>query len=345
MTGLRALLYLALGGSGLLFSAYALAQARRAGPNPGEGEGEGEGESESESEGQGQGRRGRWPGPALLGIGFVTNFFDTLGIGSFAPTTAIFKLLRLVPDQLIPGTLMIGHLLPILAQALIYITVIEVDTATLVLLIAASVAGSYLGARRVARFSRRRVQLGMGGALLLASTVMLAGLMGLVPAGGDLIALSGVRLGLGMAGNFVLGALMTIGVGAYAPSLILFGLLGMNVRAIFPIMMGSCALIMPAGGVEFVRERSYSQRAALGLTLGGIPGVLLAAFVVRQLPLATLRWLVLAVVVYTALAMLRAGLREPRDSGPAAGPGTPRLSDRAPERAGAPQTATTKGDR
>ena len=294
MTGLRVLLLLALAGSGLLFGGYALAQARRHGPSPDEA------------------RPPGWPlpGPALLGLGFVTNFFDTLGIGSFAPTTSLFRLWRLVPDRLIPGTLMVGHLLPILAQALIYITVVEVDTATLVMLILASVAGSYLGARRVAHLPRRAVQLGMGSALLLASLVMLAGLIGLVPGGGELLSLGGWRLAVGLAGNFILGALMTIGVGAYAPSLILFGLLGMNVRAIFPIMMGSCALIMPAGGVEFVRQRAYSQRAALGLTLGGIPGVLLAAFVVRELPLTTLRWLVLAVVVYTALAMLRAGLRE-----------------------------------
>jgi uncharacterized membrane protein YfcA len=138
---------------------------------------------------------------------------------------------------------------------------------------------------------------------------MLAGLLKLVPAGGDLVALSGARLGAGLAGNFLLGALMTIGVGAYAPSLILFSLLGMNTKAIFPIMMGSCALLMPAGGIEFVQRRSYSARSALALTVGGIPGVLLAAFVVKELPLTVLRWLVLAVVVYTALSMLRAGMR------------------------------------
>jgi uncharacterized membrane protein YfcA len=324
MTGLRALLYLVLGGSGLLFSVYAVAQARRRGPSPQDPD------------------TTRVPGPMHLGVGFVTDFLDTLGIGSFAPTTSLFRFLRLVPDQLIPGTLLIGHLLPSLLETLIYVTVIKVDTLTMLLLLGASVAGSYLGARRVARLPRRGVQLGMGSALLLASTVMLAGLLGLLPPGGNLIALSGVRLAIGLCGNFVLGALMTIGVGAYAPSLILFGLLGMDVRAIFPIMMGSCAVIMPAGGVEFVRQRSYSQRAALGLTLGGIPGVLLAAYVVRELPLGTLRWLVLAVVVYTALAMLRAGLREPRGSDPAAGPATP--ASPAPVRAGAPETAT-KGHR
>ena len=310
MSGLRAFLYLALGASSLLFSVYAVVTARRHGPSPDEPDGH------------------RPPGPLHLGVGFVTDFFDTLGIGSFAPTTSLFRFFKLVPDQLIPGTLLVGHMLPTLLETIIYVTVIEVDTLTMLLLLAASVAGSYLGARRVARFPRRAVQVGMGSALLLASFVMLAGLLGLVPAGGDLTGLSGWRLGVGLVGNFVLGALMTIGVGAYAPSLILFGLLGMNVRAIFPIMMGSCAVIMVAGGIEFVRERTYARRAALGLTLGGVFGVLLAAYVVKELPLAYLRWLVLAVVVYTALAMLRAGFKEKSPAPPS----------------GAPEPAT-KGDR
>jgi uncharacterized membrane protein YfcA len=255
------------------------------------------------------------PGPrrtaALLGVGFVTDFFDTLGIGSFAPTTSLYRLFRMVPDHLIPGTLLVGHFLPTVAQAIIYITVIQVDTTTLVLLIAASVVGAWLGAGVVATWPRRAIQVGMGSALLLAAAIMLGGMLKILPGGGDLIALSGVRLAIGLAGNFVLGALMQIGIGAYAPSLILFGLLGMNVKAIFPIMMGSCAFIMPAGGLQFVRQGRYAPRPALALTLGGVPAVLLAAFVVRELPLDTLRWLVLGVVVYTALAMLRTGLLNP----------------------------------
>jgi uncharacterized membrane protein YfcA len=287
MTALRALLLAALAGSGVLFSAYAVLVERRriAGA-----------------------REPMSPRPAQLGIGFVTNFFDTLGIGSFAPTTSLFRIFRMVPDHLIPGTLMIGHMIPIIVQAWIFIKLIQVDTLTLVLLIGASVLGAFLGSGVVSRLPRRGIQIGMGAALLVAALVMLAGLLKLVPAGGELVALSGMRLGVGLLGNFVLGALMTIGVGAYAPSLILFSLLGMNTKMIFPIMMGSCALLMPAGGIKFVQQGAYSPRAALALTLGGVPGVLLAAFVVRELPLGVLRWLVLAVVVYTALAMLRAGL-------------------------------------
>lgn len=250
------------------------------------------------------------PSPLQLAIGFVTNFFDTLGIGSFAPTTSLFRLLRAVPDELIPGTLLVGHAVPLVAQAFVYITIIQVDVTSLSLLIAAACAGAWLGAGVVARWPRRKVQTGMGGALLIAAGVMLGGLLNLVPAGGDALGLSGARLAVGLGGNFVLGALMTIGIGAYAPSLILFGLLGMNLRAVFPVMMGSCAFLTPLGAMRFLRAGRFSPRAALGLALGGLPGVFLAAFIVKELPLDALRWFVLAVVIYTAVTMLRSARRE-----------------------------------
>jgi len=243
---------------------------------------------------------------SALGIGALTDFFDTLGVGSFAPTTSLFRFLGLVPDRLIPGTLNVGHALPSVAQALIFIAIVEVEPRTLALMIAASVVGAWLGAGRVASWSRRRVQGGMGIALLVAAAFMAHQLLGGIPAGADALALGGIRLIVGIVGNFLLGALMTIGIGLYAPCMILVSLLGMNATAAFPIMMGSCAFLMPIAGLRFIREHAYSPRAALGLTLGGIPAVLLAAFVVRSLPLGAVRALVIVVAVYTALGMLRA---------------------------------------
>jgi uncharacterized membrane protein YfcA len=250
------------------------------------------------------------PGPSSLLIGVVTDFFDTLGIGSFAPTTALFRFLGLVPDRLMPGTLNVGHALPSIAQALVFIAIVEVEARTLALMIAASVAGAWLGAGVVAAWSRRRVQLGLGCALLVAAALTLRQLLVGTPGGADAIALHGTRLVLGVAGNLVLGALMTIGVGLYGPCMILVSLLGMNATAAFPIMMGSCAFLMPVAGVRFMRAGAYAPRAALGLTLGGIPAVLVAAFVVRALPLGAVRVLVLVVAVYTALSMLRAAARD-----------------------------------
>jgi len=257
-----------------------------------------------------------WPTPMQAGIGFVTNFFDSLGIGSFATTTSIWKLLGMVPDALIPGTLMVGHAWPTIAQALISITIIAVDPTTLTLLIAASVVGAWLGGGVVARLPKRKIQIGMGVALLAAGSLTFARLRGWFPPGEEALGLHGTALAVGMVANLVLGALMNLGIGAYAPSLLIFGLLGVNERSIFPIMMGSCALIMPAGGIEFVRRARYAVRPAIGLTLGGVPGVLVALLIVRELPLRVLKWLVLAVVVYTALAMLRSAIREKNQAVP-----------------------------
>jgi uncharacterized membrane protein YfcA len=248
------------------------------------------------------------PSGWMMLIGFVTNFFDTLGIGSFAPTTSIFKLKNLVPDERIPGTLNVGHALPTITQAFIFIAIVEVEMTTLVGMIAASVAGAWLGAGVVSGWSRRRVQIGMGLALLAAASFFAMTNLGLFPAGGETLGLTSPLLWLGLVGNFVLGALLTLGIGLYAPCMILVALLGMNPKAAFPIMMGSCAFLMPIGSLRFLRKKSYNLAAAVGLAAGGIPAVFLAAFVVKSLPLTTLRWLVFAVVVYTAAAMLRSAL-------------------------------------
>ena len=242
---------------------------------------------------------------ADLVTGFVTDFFDTLGIGAFAPTTAIFKLQRRMPDDEIPGTLNAGHALPTVVEAVIFIAIVTLDLTTLVSMLAASVAGAWLGAGSIARAPRRVIQIGMGVALLVAAGLLLAKNLAWLPAAdGTALGLSGGTLWFAVCVNFVLGALMMVGVGLYAPCLILVTLLGMSPLAAFPIMMGSCALLMPVGGARFVRARRYSAGAALGLTLGGIPGVLCAAFIVRSLPLEWLRWLVVGVVIYAAALML-----------------------------------------
>jgi len=239
-------------------------------------------------------------------------FFDTLGIGNFATTTSALKFRSTVPDEKIPGTLNVGYALPTIAQAFIYISIVEVDVWTLVVLIVASVAGAWLGAGVVARWSRHNVQIGMGFALLAAAALMLLAQFKLVPGGGEALELRGVLLAAGLAGNFALGALMTLGIGLYAPCLILVSLLGMNPKAAFPIMMGSCAFLMPIGGIRFIKAGSYSLSAAVIMTLSGIPAVLIAAYIVRSLPLTYVRWLVVVVVVWAAAMMLRSAAQESR---------------------------------
>jgi uncharacterized membrane protein YfcA len=250
-----------------------------------------------------------FPTPYELLVGFVTDFFDTLGIGSFATTTSLYRARRTIDDRLLPGTLNVGHTIPTFAQAFIYIYIFAfaVEARTLISMIAAAVAGALLGARFVCRWPRRKVQIGMGLALLGVCAVMTYRQFGVH--GGTATGLDGVRLVIAIAANFVLGALMTIGIGLYAPCLVLVSLLGMNGDTGFPIMMGSCAFLMPLASVPFIKQNSYSLPAALGLTLAGLPAVLLAAFIVKSLPLDWVMWLIIVVVVYTAIMLLRAASR------------------------------------
>jgi uncharacterized membrane protein YfcA len=210
----------------------------------------------------------------------------------------------MVPVKLIPGTLNVGHTLSTIAQAYIYMQAVEVEPRTLALLIAAAVVGSWLGVGIVVHWPKRKIQIGMGIALIAAASLMLMSQLGLVPGGGDAIGLTGTRLWIGIGGNFVLGVLMMLGIGLYAPCMILVYLLGMRPTAAFPIMMGSCAFLMPFSSLRFVSTRTYDVQAALGLALGGLPAALIAGLLVKSLPLGAVRWLVVVVVVYTAVNML-----------------------------------------
>lgn len=252
------------------------------------------------------------PAREAIGLGAVTNFFDTLGIGSFAPTTAYLKLRGLVPDSFIPPTLNVGHCLPTLAQALIFINLVRVDPLLLLACIAAAVAGAVVGAPVVLRMPTRAVQGVVGLALLIAAALYAMTNLGLMPGGGDALALDGGLALLAVAAHFVMGALMAFGIGLYAPSLVLLSLLGLNPAAAFPIMMGSCAFLMPVSGLRFLRTDRIDLRIVLGLALGGVPAVLLAALVVKSLPLQALRWGVVVVVLYSAVLLLRSAARPPR---------------------------------
>jgi uncharacterized membrane protein YfcA len=252
------------------------------------------------------------PSAAETGTGFITVFFDTFGIGSFATTTAIFRAWRLVPDELIPGTLNVGHTLSGVLSAFVFIGLVPVAAGTLLPMIVAAGLGAWMGSGFVARLSRYRVRMGMGTALLLAAGIMLLTQLQWLPGGSDSLSLSGGSWLIAVLGNFMLGGFMTLGIGLYAPCMIMVSLLGMNPLAAFPIMMGSCAFLLPISGARFVRKGRYHPSAAVGLTLGGVPALLIAAYVVKSLPVEAVRWVVIVVVLYTALTLLRAGQRETR---------------------------------
>jgi uncharacterized membrane protein YfcA len=249
------------------------------------------------------------PSLESIGLGAVTNFFDTLGIGSFATTTAYIKLRRLIPDTFIPATLNVGHALPTIAQALIFINLVRVDPLLLAACIVASVAGALVGAPIVQRTPVRIVQGVVGVALLIAAMLYAAANLELMPGGGEALALSGGLMIVAVAAHFVLGVLMMFGIGLYAPSLVTLSLMGLNPTAAFPIMMGACAFLMPVSGLRFLRTERIDLRVILGIAIGGIPAVLVAALIVKSLPIETLRWGVVLVVLYAATLLLRSAFQ------------------------------------
>ena len=238
-------------------------------------------------------------------IGFITNFFDTLGIGSFAPTTALLKGMKQTKDRLIPGTLNVACTIPVVMEAFIFMKVIEVDPVTLVSMLAAATIGAYIGAGIVAKLPEKKIQIAMGVALFVTASLMVAGQLNWLPGGGEEIGLYGGKLAIAVIVNFILGALMTAGIGMYAPCMALIYFLGMSPRVSFPIMMGSCAFLMPVAGIKFVKEGAYDRRVSMGITIFGAVGVVIAAYIVKSLPLNILKWLVVAVIYYTSITMLK----------------------------------------
>ncbi len=241
--------------------------------------------------------------PKLWATGFITNFFDTLGIGSFAQQTAAFKLLRMVDDRLIPGTMNVGNTLATVTQAFLFMSAVKVEPLTLISMSIAAPAGAVLGAGFVCRMPRRKIQLGMGIGLLAVALTILAGLLNWLPLGGVAIGLTGWKLAVVVVMSFVFGALQTIGVGFYAPCMAMVYAMGMHPKTAFPIMMTATAMLMAAGSARFVKENAYDPKAAVSLTVFGILGVFLAAFVVKSLPLLAMKWIVLGVVLYTSIWM------------------------------------------
>ena len=241
-------------------------------------------------------------------IGFVVNFFDVLGIGAFAPQTALLKFTKQTEDRILPGTLNVSNTIPVLIQALIFIQIVEVEPVTLISMLLSAAAGAILGAGIVAKLSVKKIQLIMGFALLVTAFFMLSGQMNWIQNGGEAIGLNGGKLALAIGANFILGAFMTVGIGLYAPCMALVYALGMSPLVAFPIMMGSCAFLMPPASAKFIKEGAYNRKASVSMAIPGIIAVLIAAFLVKSLPLNTLRWVVIVVIIYTSVVMFKSAL-------------------------------------
>ena len=236
-------------------------------------------------------------------ISLIANFFDTLGIGSFAIATSAWKFTNSISDDLIPGTLNVVFAVPVITEATIFIQRIDMDPLTLVLMIVSSAIGATIGAKIMSKLDIMKIRLVLGIALIIVAIITICKINAIGPFGiiGSARGLTGGMLVVGVVVNFFLGALMTAGIGLYAPCMALVLLLGMSADIVFPVMMGSCAYLMPSAGITFVKEGKYDRGAAIPMLILGVIGVLIAGFIVTSLPLTLLTYLVCVVMIICAL--------------------------------------------
>jgi uncharacterized membrane protein YfcA len=252
------------------------------------------------------------PRAEALVMSAVSNFLDTLGISSFATTLAWMRMRRLVPDRLIPPTLVAGYTIPTLLQSGVFLALlgVKVEPVLLAGCIVSMVAGGLVGARLVTRAPVRTVQAIVGVALLLAAAFFTLANLKLMPPGGTATGLPPGLMLVTIAVHFGLGILINFGVGNYAPTLAMLSLFGMDPRLAFPIMASAAAFSIAGSSVRLLRQDAgLDLRVVLGMALGAIPAVLIAAFAVKSMPLELLRWLVVAVVTYAGVTLLFAAAR------------------------------------
>ncbi|MGY3748504.1 sulfite exporter TauE/SafE family protein [Vagococcus acidifermentans] len=247
-------------------------------------------------------------------IGIFTDFLDTLGVGSFAPTAMLLDMTKnMEHDRQLPGTLNVAHTIPVMLEAFIFIAVVKVEPMTLFSLIVAAIVGSWVGSRTVSKMPEKKIQFYMGIALIVTAVLMglrQQGMLDALGAGNEALGLEGGKLVIGIVGNFIFGALMTIGVGLYAPCMAMVYMLGMSPLVAFPIMMASCAGLMPVASAEFIKSDNYSRINTIGIIFGGIIGVIIAAYFVTNLNMDILVWIIIAVVIWSGIIYIRKGLKK-----------------------------------
>ncbi len=242
--------------------------------------------------------------PLQFFIGMLVDFFDTWGIGCYAPNMALWKFTNSCDDDLVPGTLNISHTVPVALEGILFMTSVDIDPLTLAAMILASVIGAMVGSKVVAKWNLKVVRIALGTALIAVAGITVCRTAGIGPFGvsGDALALTGIKLIIGVVVNFFLGALMMVGFGLYSPCLALCAILGMNIKAAFPIMMASCGFLMNAAVPNFIKENKYDRTNNLFIMIGGTVGVVIAYILINYaFSLTTLSYVVCGVMLITSI--------------------------------------------
>ena len=256
-------------------------------------------------------------------MGFVLNLLDTLGVGSNATQAAFFKITKLSPDEDLPGNGNVIFAIPVAVEFLCFLTIIEVDPLTLITMLIAAMAGGIVGGRVIAHLPVHRIRTIMSITLPCVAVILVLKINGIGPFGilGTATGLTGGKLVVAIVINFVLGMLMCAGVGLYAPCMALCALLGLNITVAFPIMMGSCTLLMPPASLEFMKTGRYNRKAAIIASVTGVFGVLAAYFLDKSMPITVLTYIVAAVLIYMSISFLHSNHKDNAAARAAAGEG------------------------
>ncbi|GEQ62286.1 sulfite exporter TauE/SafE family protein [Vagococcus lutrae] len=243
-------------------------------------------------------------GKVLPFTSFIMFFLSTFGISDFAIGSVLYPKLGWTSMKKLPGTLNTQCVIPVATMALSYITSIDVGIKTLLVCIVSQVIGAYVGPRFVVKLPERTIKLFVGVGLIVAAGLIFAGQMNWIKSNGTATELYGGKLILAAALLFLFGALNNIGIGSYSLTMVTVYMLGLNPAAAFPIMMGACTFSVPVGSVQFVKFGEYSRKITLYTATFGVLGVLAAVFLVKNLNVTMLKWLVIVVLIYSAYSML-----------------------------------------
>jgi len=242
-------------------------------------------------------------------IGLPTGFLDVFGIGSFATTTLLLRKTKQVDDKYLPGVLNVSFAIPGTLEAIFFIDNVSIDPTTLVVLTISGILGSFLCSLFVSKLCRKKIRYILGIALLISALFILINQLNLVQIGGDKYMLSGLNLIFGAIGMFLIGAGMCLGIGLFAPGMALLYLLGMSPIAVLPILMGCCAFIMLTCGYNFMRKEAYEIKNSTALTIGYSIGVLMASFIVININIKLLKWIIIITILYTSIGLIRSALK------------------------------------
>ncbi len=237
-------------------------------------------------------------------FGFVIYVMDALGIGSFSPTLAGFKLTKTVDDRLIPGTMDCAATPPTALEAILFMTVVQVEPLTLVTMCITGIAGALVGSKAAVKLPLRPLQIAMGSGLFAVGIMLVMSKFGLMPLGGDAMGLHGMKLVIACAVGFILASLLSVGIGNYAPTMVLVYLLGMNPAAAFPIMMSLGAFGLASASIPYLQAERVNYTAVVFYTIPALIGVYIAVKFIGSLPLSALQWLVIVVVFYSSFVLL-----------------------------------------